>query len=298
MDPKVKNLIKFLLVRIGSISAVIAAVYYSLDETNRWLVLLAYVTLSIVVWRSLLSIYRRLILPAKRPLQYGRWAIVTGSTSGIGKEFAETLAKQGMSLLIISRTESKLVEQVEEILKFAKVQMKYLAYDFSKLGNEKTEFYQKLEKLLQEMDENGGIGLLVNNIGTANTYPKNIDECDDTEVEEMISCNIYSTIWMTRAVLKFMKIKKNGCIISISSGSGNHPGPFLTIYSATKAFITQFSRSMSVECWGTGVDFYVVTPFYVVSNLYKRRSGTIIAPMPIKLVEGTLSQLGKKFVWQ
>ncbi len=55
---------------------------------------------------------------------------------------------------------------------------------------------------------------------------------------------------------------------------------------------------MKVEWWGSGVDFYVVTPFYVVSNLYKRKSGTIVAPMPIELVKGTLAQLGKPYVWQ
>ena len=62
--------------------------------------------------------------------------------------------------------------------------------------------------------------------------------------------------------------------------------------------MTQFTRSMKVECWGSGVDFLVVTPFYVVSNLYKRKSGTIIAPMPIELVKGTLAQLGKKYIFQ
>ena len=59
-----------------------------------------------------------------------------------------------------------------------------------------------------------------------------------------------------------------GCVLSVSSISGNHPGPFIQLYSATKAFITQFSRSMHVECWDSGVDFLVVTPSYVVSNLY------------------------------
>lgn len=62
--------------------------------------------------------------------------------------------------------------------------------------------------------------------------------------------------------------------------------------------MTQFTRSMKVECWGSGVDFLVVTPFYVVSNLFKRKSGTIIAPMPIELVKGTLAQLGKKYIFQ
>ena len=65
-----------------------------------------------------------------------------------------------------------------------------------------------------------------------------------------------------------------------------------------RAFMTQFSRSLKIEFWDSGVDFYVATPFYVVSNLYKRKTGTIIAPMPIKLVEGVLCQLGKKYLWQ
>lgn len=62
--------------------------------------------------------------------------------------------------------------------------------------------------------------------------------------------------------------------------------------------MTQFSRSLHVEHWGSGVDFLVVTPFYVVSNLYKRKTGTIVAPMPSALVAGTFCQLGKQFVWQ
>eukprot|EP01034_Spumella_vulgaris_P028591 gene28591-35474_t len=148
------------------------------------------------------------------------------------------------------------------------------------------------------MHKDGGIGMLINNVGTANEIPKALDEFPEEEIEGMISCNIYSTIWMTRAVLKYMKEAKNGCIVSISSGSGNNMAPFLVIYSATKAFMTQFSRSMKIECWGTGVDFLVVTPFYVVSNLYKRKTGTVIAPMPIELVKGTLAQVGKKWVFQ
>jgi hypothetical protein len=55
---------------------------------------------------------------------------------------------------------------------------------------------------------------------------------------------------------------------------------------------------MQVECWGTGVEFLVVTPFYVVSNLFKRKSGSLIAPMPIALIEGTIAQLSKKYIWQ
>jgi len=96
--------------------------------------LFGFLTLLLALWRVALSVYRRLILPAKKPLEFGKWAIVTGSTSGIGKEFADYLAKQGMSLLIVSRTESRLKEQAELLTKTHGVSVKYLAYDFTELG--------------------------------------------------------------------------------------------------------------------------------------------------------------------
>ena len=63
--------------------------------------------------------------------------------------------------------------------------------------------------------------------------------------------------------------------------------------------MTQFIRSMAVEAWDTGVDFHVVTPYYIGgTSLYKRAKGTLVAPLPSKLIYGTLAQLGKKFVYQ
>ncbi len=55
---------------------------------------------------------------------------------------------------------------------------------------------------------------------------------------------------------------------------------------------------MHVECWGSGIDFLAATPYYVVSGLYKRKEGTLIGPMPIKFIKGTLRQLGKQNIWQ
>ena len=222
------------------------------------------------------------------------------STSGIGKAFAEKLALEGMNLLVISRDEKKLKEQQDELKGLnANIQVNYLVHDYTNIEKDyRNQFYNELSEVCRSMDTDGGIGVLVNNVGIANEIPKNLDEFTDKEIDDILCCNIFSMIDMTKSVFKLMKAKKNGAIINISSGSGNHPGPFLAVYSATKAFMTQFSRSMHVECWGTGVDFLVVTPFYIVSNLYKRKSGSLIAPLPIKLVEGTFKQLGKKYIWQ
>jgi short-subunit dehydrogenase len=70
-----------------------------------------------------------------------------------------------MSVLIISRTESRLKEQAELLTATHKVPTKYLAYDFTQLGAERKEFYAKLDVVCQEMHTNGGIGMLINNVG-------------------------------------------------------------------------------------------------------------------------------------
>mmetsp|Transcript_38103 Transcript_38103/g.75955 ORF Transcript_38103/g.75955 Transcript_38103/m.75955 type:complete len:324 (+) Transcript_38103:82-1053(+) len=265
-----------------------------LDNTIR---VVGVLTLLIAVYRGWLGIYRRLIRQPKKPTSYGKWAVVTGSTSGIGKEYADYLAKRGMSILAISRSKDKLIEQCNE-LKAHNVQTSYLAYDFTDTGPAREQFYAALDKELQKLDKDGGVGLLINNVGTTNQYPQTLMELTDKEVNDMINCNMHSTVFMTRAVLKYMSAKDKGAVVNVSSGSGLICAPYIAVYSATKAFITQFSRSMHVENLKNGVDFLVVMPLYVVSNLFRKDKGDLFWPMPIKLVEGTFAQLGKKMVYQ
>lgn len=194
---------------------------------------IGYLTTLIVVYRVLLGVYRRLIRRPKKPTSYGKWAIVTGSTSGIGKEYADYLAKLGMSILVISRSKDKLIEQCAE-LKAYKVDAKYLAYDFTDSGPAREEFYNSLDKELAKLDKDGGIGLLVNNVGTTNQYPQTLMELTEKECSDMINCNMHSTVFMTRAAMKYMSPRDNGAIVNVSSGSGLVCAPYIAIYSATK----------------------------------------------------------------
>lgn len=313
VDAKVRNLTIFVVPRLVILSAVGYVVYAALKSkmwgtfiaNSPYLNLISVLVVIVVIWRGCLSLVRRLVLPAKSPRSYGKWAIVTGSTAGIGEEFASHLyRKEGMSLLLVSRSEEKLKEQANRIDLGSQPlpggqQVKYLVYDFTNRDPAtRASFYAKLKSECAVMQKDGGLGMLVNNVGTANEVPKALDELTDEECDDMINCNMHSTLFMTRAVLPVMKQQGKGAVLSVSSGSGNHPGPFISVYSATKAFMTQFTRSMHVECWDSGIDFLVVTPFYIVSNLYKRKSGTVLAPMPSVLVKGALTQLGKKYVWQ
>jgi 17beta-estradiol 17-dehydrogenase / very-long-chain 3-oxoacyl-CoA reductase len=157
-----------------------------------------------------------------------------GSTSGIGKEYAEYLSKLGMSVLLISRSEDKLKEQANELKKDFGATIRYVPFDYTDMGEARTAFYKKLDVECASMDNDGGIGLLINNVGIANQYPQRLQELSDKEVSDMINCNIDSTVFMSRVVLKYMETRDKGAIVNVSSGSGNIPSPYISVYSATK----------------------------------------------------------------
>lgn len=92
---------------------------------------------------------------------YGKWAVVTGCTDGIGKAYAEQLAKRGLSIVLISRTLEKLNEQAKELQDRFKVETKVIAADFT----EPNSIYPNIRTQLADLD----IGILVNNVGMSYT---------------------------------------------------------------------------------------------------------------------------------
>lgn len=259
------------------------------------------ITAVVVVLKLLSFFYYRVVKQPRHPLSYGKWVVITGATAGIGREYANYCAKMKMSVFLISRSEDKLKELKKELKEeFKDVEVRYLAYDYTDMGPNRQKFYEAFDKECLKMDKEGGLGVLINNVGIANQYPELFVEHTDELITNMINCNIDSTLFMSRAVLKVMEPKNKGAIINVSSGSGNLPSPYISIYSATKAFITQFSRSMHMEYKNrkSGIDWLVVMPLFVVSQKYRKEKGTLFAPMPIKLVTGTFAQLGKQDLWQ
>lgn len=130
------------------------------------------------------------------------------------------MAKMGMSVMVISRSEEKLKEQVAELkAAYSGANIKYIAYDYTDMGLKREAFYQTLDQECAVMDKDGGIALLINNVGIANQYPQLLQELTDKECSDMINCNIDSTIFMSRAVLKYMTPKDRGAIVNVSSVS-------------------------------------------------------------------------------
>mmetsp|Transcript_32019 Transcript_32019/g.55698 ORF Transcript_32019/g.55698 Transcript_32019/m.55698 type:complete len:154 (+) Transcript_32019:1-462(+) len=109
----------------------------------------------------------------------------------------------------------------------------------------------------------------------------------------MMNVNIKSTVHLTHSVLPFMLENRKGAIINVSSACGTHATPMLAVYSATKAFVTQFSTSIAYEYEKQGIDVLAITPYYFMSSYFKAKEPTLGIPHSSKVANGALKQLGR-----
>ncbi|KAE8620461.1 hypothetical protein XENTR_v10010263 [Xenopus tropicalis] len=194
--------------------------------------------------------------------QYGTWAVVTGATDGIGKSYAEELARRGFDIVLISRSPEKLQRVAEGIEQKSGRKTKIIQADYT--GD--VGIYTPIEEGLKGLD----IGVLVNNVGMAysNEPVRFLDVPNVKErLTNVINCNIVSVLQMTRIVLPGMLKKKKGLIINISSEAGSHPFPMVAVYSSTKVFVDYFSRCLHTEYSPQGITVQSVMPLLVSTNM-------------------------------
>lgn len=215
----------------------------------------------------------------------GKWAVVTGATDGIGKSYAEELARRGFSMMLISRSQEKLDNVAKSLESTFNVETRTIAVDYGQ-----TDIYPKIEKGLSGLE----IGVLVNNVGISYPYPEFFLHIPDLEkfIDTMINVNITSVCQMTRLVLPRMEARAKGVILNISSASGMFPVPLLTIYSSTKAFVDFFSRALNAEYKCKGIIIQSVLPFFVATKMTRIRKPTFDKPTPERYVAAELTTVG------
>jgi len=238
--------------------------------------------------KVLSNIYKTFLRPGKNLRKLGKWAVVTGATDGIGKAYAMALAKKGLNVMLISRTESKLQEVKKEIdeKKYKDVEVKYLVCDYSQFSDKALQ-----ATVMKAVIDLGDIGVLINNVGISYRYPLFFHELTNAEVQNLMTMNVDSTIWMTRAVLDGMIERKRGAIVNISSGSAMYTLPLLAEYSASKSFIEKFSRAINAEYSSKGVTCQCQIPFYVATKLAKMRKSMMV-PSPEQYVTSAIKWIG------
>ncbi|XP_063145703.1 very-long-chain 3-oxoacyl-CoA reductase [Candoia aspera] len=220
----------------------------------------------------------------------GTWAVITGATDGIGKAYAEALAKHGMKVVLISRSQEKLDKIASEIKSKFKVETKTIVADFSNREN----IYSNIKAGLEGLE----IGILVNNVGASYDYPEYFLEVPDLDknIDSMINVNVISMCKMTQLVLPRMVERSKGIIVNISSMSALMSTPFLSLYSGSKAFTNVFSQALSMEYRDKGILVQTVQPYFVVTKMSKLRRSNFFRPTPEQYVKYSLNTLGLEAV--
>jgi len=162
-----------------------------------------------------------------------------------------------------------------------------MAIDFTKFQRGSPNL-DKVTTALQSLE----VGVLINNVGISYPYPQYFTEISAEAVNEMLSCNIDSTVWMTRAVLPSMEARKSGAIVNVSSLSAHIASPLLSAYAASKSFIENFSVSLGTEYRSKGVCIQSHTAAFVATKLAKIRSASLTVPSPAAYAKAAVRQIG------
>jgi hypothetical protein len=181
----------------------------------------------------------------------GKTALITGASNGIGYELSRIHAEKGGDLILVARSRDKLVELKTELEEKHGVKVFVLGKDLSVTGSAK-----------QVYDEVKGMGItvdyLVNNAGFGD-YGMFI-ESDWEKQERMINLNITTLTHLTWLFLPEMVRRRTGRILNLASTASFQPGPTMSVYFASKAFVLNFSEAINNEVSEYGVRVTALCP--------------------------------------
>ena len=168
-------------------------------------------------------------------------ALITGATAGIGYEFAELLASKGHALALVARDQARLAERAGSLQTRHKTRVITLAKDLSDPASA-PDIFRDLQR------RNFPVSVLINNAGFG-VYGL-FAETDLARELEMLQVNMASLVQLTKLFLKPMLDRREGRILNIASTASFQPGPRLSLYSASKAFVFSFSCALALELRG------------------------------------------------
>jgi uncharacterized protein len=191
-------------------------------------------------------------------------ALITGASSGIGEAFARKLAAQGRNVLLVARSEDKLITLCNELGRMNSIRAQHLALDLS-LPESPARVFEETEKRGLIID------LLINNagFGAFGDFAK----IDLQRQLNMIDLNIKSLLELTYRYLIPMRERKRGAIINVASTAAFQPVPYMTTYAATKGFVLSFSEALWEENRSFGVTVMALCPGVTETNFFEAAHG-------------------------
>ena len=216
--------------------------------------------------------------------KYGPSALITGASSGIGKEFAYRLAEEGFNLVLTARRKDRLEAIASDLKNKYSADVRIAVSDLSK-----ENFIKPIIKAASGME----IGLLINNAGygLAGSFFSN----EQTKEKDMIHVNCLAPTVLAHEFGAPMTERKRGGIIFVSSILGHLATPYMSNYAATKSYNLLIGEALWYELKPSGVDVLVVAPGTTESEFAAAGKMKAVNAMPASgVVSCALKNLGKK----
>ena len=249
-----------------------------------------------IIFKIIIILYKKFI---RKPLNLterygeGSYALITGATDGIGKEFCIQLAKLKFNLILVSRNIEKLKKVSDELKnKFINLQTILIEFDFSKKFSIKE--YEKFFLNNKEI-KNLDISILINNIGISQR--ELFTNYSLEFIMDTININIVSQSLLTKIFInKLLNRNKKSAIISMSSYSATLPLILSSIYCASKIYDDYLIRAIAEENKGKNIDFLSVRPQYVNTPSRAEHKKEFKAISTEECVTGIFQDLGYETV--
>lgn len=187
-------------------------------------------------------------------------AIITGASSGIGREFVRQLDSEGFDEIWGIALGKDALNQVK---KETKTKMKVFEMDLTVDEN-----FEKYQQLLAKEKPNVKWLVSCSGFGKFGRF----DEIKVEQSANMIDLNCKAYVKMTEYTIPYMS--DGSKIIEVASVAAFQPVPYLTVYAATKAFVLSYSRGLNEELCGRGISITCVCPFWTKTNFFKRAKET------------------------
>lgn len=196
-------------------------------------------------------------------MQNNKIALVTGSTSGIGKAIAIKMAQLGHQVIINGFGDTQEIDElVKELSTVSKKQAYYFATDMSKA--------QEIEALFKAINKDiGPVDILVNNAGIQHVAP--IDEFPTDKWDAIIAINMSSVFHTIKAALGPMKKSGWGRVINIASAHSLVASPYKSAYVAAKHGVAGITKTVALEVATNGITVNAISPGYVLTPLVEKQ---------------------------
>ena len=214
--------------------------------------------------------------------------LITGASSGIGAVFARTLAARGHNLLLVARSEDRLITLCNELGRIQSTHVQHVAMDLSE-RDAPARLFEETQKRGMEID------FLINNAGFGSMG--DFAKLDPDRELDMIDLNVRSLVELTHRFLVPMRERKHGSIINVASTAGFQAVPFMTTYAATKAFVLAFTEGLWEENRPHGVKVMALCPGVTDTNFFEasqmQRPPARVAQTPEAVVDAALRALAR-----